>query len=428
MKDGRRDATATAAAAAEGDGKATGAAGSLATPAKEPPMPMSALEVLSPYEILLQQVESGYDRCHTESEFETTERTHTKQKIALKQLLDGLKTLRVDMVNKDKASKSAEVQASKRKAVAEDKGSASSKGSKLARSNTATLLVDHSFTVAEQMMVFPTLAAFAAFDKKEELLLQPWLIRGGREISENFRADEVVKTEQQAFMSEFMGSDQEKKGGRAMWFIENGQRAKLGSETKKQLDAVEQKLEMVKFGKADLATLSAEQQRAILSDTLFAFASQMRFSGGEFLQMGSLRVHVDGAKRIALAPYAEVRKLFEKECKVANPHLILGFNAVLDYFKGTHDSKTIAQMREFAGLKFVVASGGDVLYTPPCYLVQETTHQSLRGWGFRRPVLPQADPLLGAFTLLAEDLQSCGKVFGHVACFAKLMRVEAGSS
>ena len=236
-----RQAEPAAASARKAAGGASGSASTAAVAVepvatvKEPPLPMTVLETLAPYNDLIASVELAFDKCRTEKEFETMDAKHTKQKTALKALLGDTRLLRTDMTNRDRAAKSADSHSVKRKAASEEKSSSGKASKKAAAQNM--LLVDYPFAVNDQMLVFKSLEELKAHGDKCDLLFKPWLLRGGAQLQGEFRNDATIKTQQQAFMHEFLGSGQEKKTGRATWFLEAEQSAALSDGIKEKMQA-----------------------------------------------------------------------------------------------------------------------------------------------------------------------------------------------
>ena len=171
----------------------------------------------------------------------------------------------------------------------------------------------------------------------------------------------------------------------------------------------------------DLKALSPEMTRWCTSDSLYVFSQHMCFTGPEFLLMGSLRVQVDGAKRVAMASYMDIREAVTDSGVEPTG---LSYESVFDFFKRTHNVSFIQQLRDNGTIHWVVATGGDVLFTPACFLVQESTHQALRGWGLRRPLLVAGPLSVDQFGVVAEDLQKSGKGCVHIKEFAKICELK----
>ena len=107
-------------------------------------MSLAALKQLGTFTELLAFAESAYDDCVKEDDFKVASARLTKKRGAVKELIDNMKGLRNDMVNKHEVARTS----SQTQAPTASRGQADQTRDQLQS------ISDYAFNMAEQMMTF----------------------------------------------------------------------------------------------------------------------------------------------------------------------------------------------------------------------------------------------------------------------------------
>ena len=66
---------------------------------------------------------------------------------------------------------------------------------------------------------------------------------------------------------------------------------------------------------------------------------------------------------------------------------VVKYDDIKKWLEASHSKEFLARMAAHRRLHFAIVSPGDAIWTPPGAIVDEATHQGLRGWGLRLSLL-----------------------------------------
>ncbi len=195
-------------------------------------------------------------------------------------------------------------------------------------------------------------------------------------MSDKVREDAEISNLQSDFAKNFEGSAREKNPGRAQLFM--AMNSSLSKASEEALDPLMP--ECFKMDDEAVKLLDSEGQvQWLTKPSVFGFGPDMTYVGLEFQASSCFRIQVDGARHVAVCKYDHMRKI--AGCK--------DHQELMKWVHTFQKQSVWANAAADKDLVFVVANPGDVLYTPPACIVAEATHQGLRGWGVRIPLLPK---------------------------------------
>jgi hypothetical protein len=212
-------------------------------------------------------------------------------------------------------------------------------------------------------------------------------VRAGRALSDEVRLDALVKSTHTEFAAAFEGSDREKNPGRAQFYVADDQYFCPALEyTIKQFLPDDDDVVHVTEADCKDKVDSDEQCKWMTRPSIYGFGPNMTYNGMEFMSTGCFRIQVDGSRRVAIIKYPTLCKLWAQSVhkKVVEK---VDVNTVMKWFKGRHPKTLYLLAAAAKQLHFAVVVPGDVLWTPPASITVEATHQGLRGWGLRIPVV-----------------------------------------